>query len=1685
MTRPTFSAALIAELRNRVIAHNESSPEKVTLNQLKKLYERSYKGERPADRALRKVDEHLGGLAKAFDPSKHPRRRDGQFGPEDKTAADHVKAAASAAADAAGSAASSAKRAAHHAAYYAGIADEPLKEGVKAPRKVPLGLPGNRDKHRALQAENAGYNALTSDVIPEQRGEIVGALVRTGAAATGGVLFAHMLTSKNPNNAVRRTLVRSAAYPAGLAAKIAVGIPLHSVAAGLRLAEDTLGIKLKSGRVKDFAHDMADGANLHTKAATAKAVDGAIRPMRWGAARFLDVMEGRSRVPPKMSDAIKPGERLNARNAYPAAKVAMKILRQEGRARGGRLGAAAFLAAVPAYLIDQAVTGTAMDPVTYGRTYDQASYRVVQKALAMPELQELQKAMTGELRKSVSGQAAEDVFSGVGNALKGKLFSRGGAALSTGLYSAVGSGAGALTGAATGASVQAVRNALGQGNPYHDSKGRFTSKEDADNSVADAAKTGALVGAGIGGLGLGIAAHVHLGRLNRGLFNGVMDRLDRHVAERTSAIQAPGKTSTIENIKDAYQRMDKALDGLEGRRSTFVAEQVAKNPEVQKLQEDISEHGAGSKLYYQRAATDEINSKLASLAAKHDAFLVRGKTGKALQPISDVRRDVANMHDHLRAAIGGMSEADFTKSIAGLRPSEQETLLGHFQKRGKVGEMVEAALADHHKGVAVAMKALEGGRADAKVKQEALDEAQGRAADTETALDRDLKGPELEAAQKAHEKNLKAVAGAEKALVTSQKKVNTLQATVEGMKEDGPSIKSGFDDLTIRPPSNYDLTRAVKAAQNDAEPAAQLAFTKEYDKTKGGFEKEIASMRDAHLAESRLSHARELAVAATLARGGAGLSGIAGKHADALFKADADHTAAIAKDEAAEIKLGQLNGTLANEKKKLAADRKKPATTPEAALARKSLEESVKKASADVEAAKNDLSVTGAARSTAQRKFAQEADAFQAKYNEYRANLATKKASSFIPPAALQAMADDVSRAAKAGYDPVLKYAIQPTGAALKDAMAFIKPHVRATTATATRQIGYGLRSLVTSPQIDPETNTTVHALNPWKITALASTGAIGTVAEALHAYSQYARARLGGDKNAKAPTLIKVEARRHATNEHEGMFVVHAQNPGNKKDPNDRIVLFGQIHKEGQDTPTNINAGAKLSDVNNLFSNSQNNQKGGKGGGVTQANWLQDKTKNDINSFMSKLPGDKKITINGEGVSIPARHSGEKEGNNLAGSFNNEFRAKFIKPETQKDAGAFYTALGNLFSEQSHILRPANFYHLLTGYRPNDATKGVGVIEGDEAFGLGTKEEAEAALDNAVTKITEKMPPRSDDQKDSLRRMVAVIGRVKELSADQLKPIYAKIDTTARPVTSYSPTAKNPEIPVSHVSSPAPDAPVSAFDDRALSAREEDQAMAISDSLGDKIGLTEPHQKQVLAETIGAFAAQITDASDIDTDQAVRLAGIAMMRLGGESGQDKGYLKSLLRRGDDTSFMEIQGTVQKVVDAYKKGKLRQHEQEFMEKAYAISGADLDDFDVLMKRMPAIPGAAPADSSGAPKHSALSNDFKLSADAARNFEPKETRGAFRAVQRAASSSVDKPPPAATYHPLKDTGAAAADLVAGGTANHLLDHVLPGVKGFGWTKTPEVKLASVASGLGRRSKARLQPPKAQRLPSAAR
>ena len=146
--KPRFDYEVIRSLKDRVATFNEGVGEgdKTRLQELKKIYERGYRGQNPEQAAMEAVESHLLRKAGDFQEFEHRRDRNGRFASK-------------------------------------GVTQRAQYSDVRTSRQ-----------HSQLKSVNAGYQAKQTDVIPETRFSSVLPIAvggTIGAAAAVGGAFPH------------------------------------------------------------------------------------------------------------------------------------------------------------------------------------------------------------------------------------------------------------------------------------------------------------------------------------------------------------------------------------------------------------------------------------------------------------------------------------------------------------------------------------------------------------------------------------------------------------------------------------------------------------------------------------------------------------------------------------------------------------------------------------------------------------------------------------------------------------------------------------------------------------------------------------------------------------------------------------------------------------------------------------------------------------------------------------------------------------------------------------------------------------------------------------------------------------------------------------------------------------------------------------------------------------------------------------------------------------------------------------------------------------------------------------------------------------------------------------------------------------------------------------------------------
>jgi len=470
VSRARFDADVITALRGRVIAHNEAAPPvRVKLAELKKVFERGWRGAAPETSALEAVDRHLA-MRKAddFDESKHRRDGDGKFAPKGGGAS--------------------------------------AKTAPQSGQKAFFRDTKTSSQHSKLKDQNAGYKASQTEVIPETRYSTFGPLAAAGAvgvvsglggafpSARGGIVVA-----------ATKGLGTMAGVGTGSAARLATGLGIDAVnltrAGARKLGARTQGIPPERGE------DIKDAVAGATKRGTKRVVGG--------------IGQLYSRVSVGLNRKVIDGMTGPLREGKDPVSRSINMSRM---ARGKAAGFA-YGVATSAPLMYGAYEGAR----AVGPLLDAYSPRKVEKA----DIEALLAKVEGEqeLQKAALSSFVRNLTSRVGTALRRptpqaprstsslpsnfpprmrQQAERTANAYDRGIRREMGGGprqavnrstvrgalGGAALGAAAGGAAHLATAGGGKGgNPYRDEDGKFTSKEKAVATVGGGAMLGAAAGA--------------------------------------------------------------------------------------------------------------------------------------------------------------------------------------------------------------------------------------------------------------------------------------------------------------------------------------------------------------------------------------------------------------------------------------------------------------------------------------------------------------------------------------------------------------------------------------------------------------------------------------------------------------------------------------------------------------------------------------------------------------------------------------------------------------------------------------------------------------------------------------------------------------------------------------------------------------------------------------------------------------------------------------------------------------------------------------------------------------------------------------------------------------------------------------------------------------------------------------
>lgn len=704
--RPNFDAALINDLRSRVIAHNtRSGVSPVKLGQLRHVYAKSYSGANAGAAAMGAVEGFLAKAAGDFDDAEHPRDNDGKF----------------------------------------------AGRGGRASARINTTFPASHDDHTALAASNAGYRALQSGVIPENRGETTGAIARQLGSGVAGLTLAVSLARGKPNG-IAASLLRRKLAPVGSLAGAAIG-----TAAGI--VEQRVGDLIH--KIPGMAETSADQA-ARTAAANSRSLQASIVGAK--IARRVGITTYR---------VASSGMRHWMDIASVGASTPL-------RARARRVGAVG-LAAIPVVsLINHEIAGSQVDPERLGSAFDAYSVRHVLKSVMTDEIGTARNDLVDLLRKGIS---ADELFKAV-PALSGG-YSAAGRAVLTGL----GAASGGLAGAGLGHGTQVVaRHIAGKrGNPYHDGRGRFT----------HASGAGALAGGVAGAVAAGLATYAGLRTHNIGQL--------RAAAKMALAINER-RMAALSNPKGFGKDFQKLL----AQRTNMIDEAVAAHPSVKAAKDSVEQFGPSSPLHYKTAILRHSNERIASIAAFLDNFEVPvTKSGQTTRRrIADIKAGASRGERDQKAAdliidfVETASPADFARAIKNVSVENQTTLRHFFDNQTTWANGVDQQIAAHHASIAAAQQnveaaatahlAAQANELDAKaVLGRTTKEDEGAVKKTEAAMAK--AGKESEKARKAHEKAV---------------------ADLDSLKNGSPKIISPITGQPLAQPTPMDTRATIQNAEN-------------------------------------------------------------------------------------------------------------------------------------------------------------------------------------------------------------------------------------------------------------------------------------------------------------------------------------------------------------------------------------------------------------------------------------------------------------------------------------------------------------------------------------------------------------------------------------------------------------------------------------------------------------------------------------------------------------------------------------------------------------------------------------------------------------------------------------------------------------------------------------------------------
>ena len=1321
MARAQFNAELIATLQAKANEHNAMAKALglplVRLQDLKDAYSKGYRRSNPEQRAMAKVDQvlaRLGGIedlakVKPFDEQKHKRDKDGEFA-------------------------------------------------------SPLGLPERLADHEQLQEDNAGYRALTSDVVPETRNRARAAIA---APALSIALSAGTLASlyRNKPNSLARAAARNIA---GGVARATVQVPLSVAGHALATASERLAgggtPRIKRVAVQEFTDRVGDRASdasrrvadkITAKAASAlnMAVDGLVTrdPTRKAAAAGAKVLANGGTQ--RQADAAAEGVRLRE-EYYRMARKGIVL---------GTMGVA------PGLLLNDEVIGPTADKI--GGGLDAFQYRTVAKAV----LEDAAAHDTLAQMKDIlaKGGDAQDLVDGLTKNLGtgAKLLSQFRPFNRT--QRIAGAAGAAALGATVGAAVGHIGHRLlaSDGNPYHDKKGHFTSKDKAVER-GHATGTAAL----LGGTAATLATLVAFRRINS---NRLRAAAEAQLARTTRALKNLAVDATVSNNDTSPFYRHPVLDEMNEKRPEFVEKHMADSEAYKDALADLERSKGNSVKDFEGRVKGEIDSYL--------SYVLEEEAKAALKDVKGASKEVRKkvLQGIGRYAAKGAAEKAVSGSAAAAAVALKRI---PDEARRKVAlevlESRDAKIAAVRDILSASERKLSKQREVADAAFLKVSEAEKAAKEAKLELDSSYERLDLAGGREEAPKSMV------NAHAAAKKKWDALEAKAQAARKLAEKETSLYNDIQerrgivphplqpgkfISPASSDDILVARTDLKAEAEKRAHAALNTKIQKKRKDLEDAL-----------KLRHARTMAAHAAAAREAGVLQDLGvthwtvGARLVALQRRIETLSKLIGPEGDLTLKVHEAKSRAKAAEKSLGVG-KKDTETDAAFEARKA------KAVMDRDAAEftlQDLEKRkGIAESELARRETQVLEAAHTYEGLMEAHAKLPKSKGLLSRVISDAQIRDIKRLGSDINGALRDFYNQPWDTEGKQTLRryaeSVGDYTRTAFGGAAKAFQDTYRELFMRQVPDADNpGKTIWLPSAQKIIGMSglATGVIG----ALDAYGRWGKDKVLPPDDRK-PHELPQELRRSSVvqvqrDPYTGAGYTALVLPDPDK-PGQRLVLWGEKYRDNKSPGTPLVAGGSFGEMQRKFREEQ--QKNRPGGGdlasLPGAKVLEgkenSKLKDELKKAADSVRGDS--FPSGEvGVVMRFRRSDDVKNVGAGGKVKGKIEKALKDKKT-------FDALQSIFSHEGQLLTQNEAFSLLTGYRADGGGAGNAALTDNghkiEGFGSKDREEVIAALASYIDGQKERF-----EQKPYLRgqahRIVALIGRVKGLPSKSIEDLHAAV---------------------------------------------------------------------------------------------------------------------------------------------------------------------------------------------------------------------------------------------------------------------------------------------------------------------